>query len=245
MEYLCETTSVEGFVQLLACNLLPHGYWFYVTGQIPDGKDPGRVDEKLTRKYHADLRPSERVRRKRLGMANVRYVRHGRFFALLATHGRHRFYQEESDSIRDIRRVPLRFAGYSISYRRGGRRRDGGRDPGWHAHVEIEPRRFLALEAYFAEMAVRWSTRRLGLAFYGFPFEPYAPVRRQMLRLLRHVNGRRKRAGLPLLPHDVLPLRRRVVKPFSTEPATTKRGRHPGQGKGRAAESTIDCDPRA
>ena len=36
MEHRYETTSPEGFVQLLACNLLPHGYWFYVTGRIPD-----------------------------------------------------------------------------------------------------------------------------------------------------------------------------------------------------------------
>lgn len=214
MECLYETTSIEGFVQLIACNLLPHGYWFYVAGRIPDGKDPHQIDGKLIQKYGAALAPSARARRKQLGMANVRYVRHGPFFALLATHGRHRFHEEEAGAIRDIRGVPLRFAGYSISYRRGGRRRDGGRDLGWHSHVQIERRRFLELEGYFTEMATRRSATRLGLELYGLPFEPYAPVRRQMLRLLKRVNGRRKRAGLPMLPVEVLPLRRRIVRPF-------------------------------
>ncbi len=225
MECLCETTSVEGLVQIVACNLLPHGYWFYVTGRVPDGKDPRRVDEKLTNKYGANLGRAARAKRKRQGLANVRYVRHGRFFVLLATPGRHPFFEEETRTIRDIRRVPLKFAGYWISYRRGQRQRNGGLDAKWHAHVRIAPRRFEELRAYFAEMALRWSVKRLGLEFYRLPFEPYAPVRRQMLRLLREVNVRRKRAALPLVPHETLPLRRRVVRPFDTEtPSRRQRG---------------------
>jgi len=50
--------------------------------------------------------------------------------------------------------------------------------------------------------------------FYQFPFEPYAPIRRQLLKLLRKVNRVRKRAGYTLLPPEILPMRRRVVKPF-------------------------------
>ena len=103
MEYLCETTSSEGFVQLLACNFLPHGYWFYVSGWIPEGKDPGRVDAKLIDKYGVDVGRTARVRRKRLGQANLRYLRHGRFFVLIATHGTHRFFEDEAASMRDIR----------------------------------------------------------------------------------------------------------------------------------------------
>ena len=55
MSHLCETTSVEGLVQLLACNFLPHGYWFYVTGVVPPAKDPRTVDTKLVEKYRIDL----------------------------------------------------------------------------------------------------------------------------------------------------------------------------------------------
>jgi len=229
MECLCETCSVEGFVQLVACNLLPHGYWFYVTGIVPEGKDVRRVDAKLIRKYGAALGKAARSRRKRLGLANVRYLRHDRFFVLLATYGRHRFHLEDARSIRDVRRVPLKFAGYSISYRRGGRRRDGGRDRGWHSHVEIDRRRFAELRAFLVEMAARWSTERLALEFYRLPFEPYAPVRRQMLLLLKAVNAQRKRAGLSPLPHTVLPMRRRVVSPFEKRSASVSSGRAEGQ----------------
>jgi hypothetical protein len=214
MEYLCETTSVEGLVQLLACNLLPHGYWFYVSGWIPEGKDPRRVDAKLIDKYGVDLGRTARARRKRLGQANLRYLRHGRFFVLIATHGEHLFFADEAASIRDIRHVPLRFAGYSISYRRGNRTRDGGPDERWHAHVEINRQRYKELQAWFLEIAVHRSAARLAAEFYHVPFEPYAPVRRQMLNLLRLVNAVRKRAGYEVLPYAVLPLRRRIVRPF-------------------------------
>jgi hypothetical protein len=57
------------------------------------------------------------------------------------------------------------------------------------------------------------------MAFYDFPFEPYAPVRRQLLVLLREVNAVRRQAGFQVLPIDVLPLRRRIVKPFGDDGA--------------------------
>ena len=119
MDCQWETSSVEGFVQLLACNLLPHGYWFYVTGRVPADKDPAAVDVKLIGKYGIDRSRAARARRKRAGYANLRYLRHDRFFILLATHGQGAFFEQERASIRDIRKVPLQFAGYSISYRRG------------------------------------------------------------------------------------------------------------------------------
>ena len=91
MGYLCETTSIEGFVQLLACNYLPHGYWFYVTGHVPEGKNPQEVDAKLIGKYGIDLPRATKSRRKRLGNANMQYLRHGRVFVLLATQGKQGF----------------------------------------------------------------------------------------------------------------------------------------------------------
>ena len=70
--------------------------------------------------------------------------------------------------------------------------------------------------------------------FYQFPFEPYAPIRRQLLKLLRKVNRVRKRAGYTLLPPEVLPMRRRVVKPFKT-------AREPAE---ESCEWEGDCRPR-
>lgn len=217
MEYVCETTSLDGLVQLLACNFLPHGYWFYVTGWIPLGKDPQRIDAKLLKKYGIDIGRTERSRRKRAGYANLRYLRHDRFFVLLATHGKHQFFEEEAALIRDIRHRPLKVSGYSISFRRGGQTADGKPDAHWHSHVEIDRQWYKRYKAWFHDMAVRESTERLALEFYRFPFEPYAPIRRQMLLLLRLVNSVRKRAGLEQLPYAILPLRRRIVRPFEPE----------------------------
>lgn len=222
MEYLCETTSDEGFVQLLACNYLPHGYWFYVTGWIPEEKDPKQVDAKLIDKYAIDISRATRSRRKQLGYANLQYLRSGRFFMLSATHGKHRFFDEEAACIRDIRRVPLKFAGYSISYRRGGRTTSGAVDPRWHSHVEIDRQWYVRYQAFFREAALRQSTQWLVLRFFHFPFEPYAPVRRQLIKLLRTVNTVRHQAGREAIPYTVLPLRRRIVRPFGLAPRWTQ-----------------------
>ena len=89
MKYRCEVTSVEGLVQLLACNYLPHGYWFYVPGFMPAKKDARSVDTKLLEKYEVGISRPARSRRKQLGYANIHYVRHGRWLKKMATHSRH------------------------------------------------------------------------------------------------------------------------------------------------------------
>jgi len=217
MPYRAEATSVEGFVQQIACCYLRHGYWFYVTGHVPAGKDLRAIDRKLIAKYGIGVSESTRARRKRLGQANLQYLRHGRLFVILATKGQHDFFTVESKSIHDIRRVPLQYAGYSISYRRGGRTRAGERDPRWHAHVEIERRRYLELKAWFLDRATHRSGDNLALAFYEVPFEPYAPVRRQLLNIWRAVNRSRRKAGFGPVPVEVLPFKRRIVRPFGTD----------------------------
>lgn len=220
MKYRAEVTTVEGFIQQIACSYLRHGYWFYVTGQVRPGKDPRSIDAKLVGKYGIYVSESTRLRRKRAGLANLQYLRHDRLFVILATRGKHRFFEEEANLIRDIRRIPLRYAGYAISYRRGGRKRDGTPDDGWHAHVEIDRRQYLGLRDHFAEIAVRRSVEQLALAFYNLEIEPYAPVRRQLLRLHRMVNGLRKRAGLNRVPVEVIPMKRRIVRPFEPRNVT-------------------------
>jgi len=214
MQYRSEATSVAGFVQQIACCYLRHGYWWYVAGYIPDGKDPVAVDRKLIEKYGIAVSESTRARRKQLGQANLQYLRHERFFVMLATKGRHIFFAEENPCIRDIRSCPLKFGGYSISYRRGGRTRIGRPDANWHAHVEVERQCYLKLKAHLVDLALRRSVEQLALVFYELPYEPYAPVRRQWLNALRAVNRVRRQAGMREVPWEVLPLRRRVVKPF-------------------------------
>jgi hypothetical protein len=221
MQYRVEATSVEGFVQQIACCYLRHGYWFYVTGIVPGNKEPRMVDEKLIRKYGIAVSESTRLRRKRAGHANLQLLRHGRFFVLMATKGCHQFFEAEAGNIRDIRVAPLRYCGYAISYRRGGRTRAGEPDPSWHAHVAIKREAYLDLRAKFLELAQDRRADALALAFYELPFERYAPVRRQLLLLLRRVNEVRKRAGLTPVSKDVLSLRRRVVRPFDWPSFTT------------------------
>lgn len=214
MQYRAVATSVDGFVQQIACCYLRHGYYFYVLGRVPPGKSPKAIDEKLITKYRINVSESTRARRKRAGQANLQYIRHESTFVILATKGEHRFFEDEANLIRDIRRVPLRYAGYSISYKPGGRTKDGRQDDKWHSHVEMDRNQFLELRAWFTERALRESPEKLALAFYQLPVAPYAPVRRQLLLLLRAVNRARKVAGKKLIPTEILPLRRRVVKPF-------------------------------
>lgn len=214
LQYRAVTTSVEGFVQQIACCYLRHGYWFYVKGRVPDGKHPENIDEKLIDKYRINVSESTRARRKKAGCSNLQYIRHESTFVILATKGEHRFFEEEANLIRDIRRVPIRYAGYSISYKPGGRNKDGSNDERWHSHVEMDRDQYLDLRAWFSERALRDSPDKLAKAFYELPIAPYAPVRRQMLMMLREVNRVRKVAGRKQLSHEILPLRRRVIRPF-------------------------------
>ena len=208
-----EATSLEGFVQQLAVGFVCRGYWFYVTGWIPESKDPLAVDEKLTKLYGVGLTKSSRMRRKLAGRANVQYLRLGRFFVIIATHGLHPFFENEGDAVRDIRRVPLTHGGYSISHR-------GGR-----VCVRIDEETFRNVKALFVGSALRMDARKLAERFTALPFEPYAPIRRQLLILWRAVNRARSAAGLEPVPKRCLRFKRRIVLPFETEESVGGPGR--------------------
>ncbi|QDT52789.1 hypothetical protein Pan44_08010 [Caulifigura coniformis] len=220
MDYRCEATSLEGFVQQLASNILPHGYWFWVGGYVPDGKDPRAIDAKLIEKYGVDLSRQQRARRKLVGHANVHYLRYGRHWVLLATKGEHPFFAEEADNIRDARKSPIAIEGYSLSVKQGGflRKDDADGEPvadgKRRVRVQIARERFKDLRADLLSVACRRSAEELSKLLYSVPFEPYAPVRRQMLNILRLVNEQRGEAGLSKLPTTVLRYKRQIVKPF-------------------------------
>jgi hypothetical protein len=205
--YRHEARSLPGFIQQLAVAYVTHGYFFYTSGLVPEGKLPNAVDAKLIRKYGADLSRWARARRKRAGLSNVHYLRHGRFFVLLATKGEHRFFSEEGERVRDIRRDSLSFAGYSIGWKLGSDRKG-------HPSVRIHPKRYLELRDHFLELATRRSAENLALELGRIPFEPYAPVRSQLLSILRKVNLKRRESGFEPVPASALRLRRGVVFPF-------------------------------
>lgn len=213
--YRAVTTSVEGFVQQIACCYLRHGYWFFVQGRIPNGKCAEMIDQKLITKYGIAISESTRSRRKKAGIANLQYIRHESTFVVLSTKGKHRFFEEEANLIRDIRRVPIRYSGYSISYRPGGRKKDGSRDDKWHAHVRIDKPNYLQLQNELVVTALSQSNRSLERRFSRFSKSAYAPVRRQMFALLGIVNRKRVAVEKTPIHLDVIPLKRKIVRPFS------------------------------
>jgi hypothetical protein len=220
MEYRSEATSETGFVQQLVSCYLPHGYWFYVSGWVPFGKDPKAVDAKLIEKYGIDISRSSRARRKAAGLANVHYLRFQRQFVLLATHGKHPFFVEEEKNIRDVRNAPIQFAGYSIGVKPGGYLRKTGtdaaptKDTKNRVHVQIAQKTYRELKDFFLEAARRRAAAFLVAEFRRLPFEPYAPVRQQLLNILRLVNEIRHRAGRMRIDAKTLRYRRRIVRPF-------------------------------
>ncbi|MEM9409961.1 MAG: hypothetical protein AAGA30_02540 [Planctomycetota bacterium] len=221
MAYRCEATSLKGFIQQIACAYLRHGYHWFVQGRIKPEKDPNKVDEKLINKYEIGISESTRWRRKKLGKANMQYIRYGTDFVLMATKGRHKFYDLERNSIRWAGNNSMKFHGYSVSYRRGGRTRSGEIDARSHAHVQIEREYYKALKAMFVGLACSRSDVQLARMFYELPFEPYAPVRRQISSIWREVNRVRKSKRLQSLPREVLKLNSRSVRVF--EPMTVQR----------------------
>lgn len=96
--------SADGFVRQLAGNILRHGYRFYVAGEIKPTTDVSRFDEVIQEKFSYNMSRSERWRRKnacgpdgdKLGLANVHYLRFKRFYVLIATEGKHPFFDAHS-----------------------------------------------------------------------------------------------------------------------------------------------------
>lgn len=208
MQYRCVATSLVGFIQQLAVCYVGRGYWHYVTGRVPAGKDPGSIDRKLIQKYGVAVNKWTRSRRKRRRLiaglpprASLQYIRHRDFFVLLASDGEHKFFAEEA-GIRDARVVPIKYAGYSVG-RRGER-----------VHVRIAEETYRDLRAYFLDLAVHRSVENLVAEFYGVPFEPYGPVKTQLFSILGEVNDLRRRAGFKRVPKSAVWLKRRYVRPF-------------------------------
>ncbi len=216
MQYRCVTTSVEGFVQQLAVAYITHGYWFYVTGEIPEEKDPAAIDSKLIERYGIAISKWARCRRKKQGLANMQYLRHERFFVLLATKGRHDFFERERASFRDVRRAPIKFAGYSIGCRMG-------RDGRWQSSVRIDAIPFAELVAQFSDVALRKSNQVLADSTRGLRYARYAPVTRQIITLIRRTNRIRRTSGRSEISYDDVRQRRTSISPFDDAHALARK----------------------
>ena len=137
------------------------------------------------------------------------------------------------------------FEGYAISYRKGhyirksvtekaihqseresGKRPSRGtRDTKWHARVEVERRTFKMLRAYFLNRAAHCSVETLTQELQKIPYEPYAPIRQQLLSLVRDINKCRRASGASgEVSYSCLRLKRLQVHPFgeNNEPGNSK-----------------------
>jgi len=209
--YRYEAATVAGFVQQLAVSHLSNGYHFYVPGRIPEHKDPLAVDRKLLERYDIAVSKWTRYRRKKLGHASVQYLRFERFFLLLATEGQHRLFEDEAKVIRNAARgQPIHFAGYSIGFY-------GGR-----ASVRLSLDTYRNIRGELLRLSTRIDTGAIEHQIRHMPYEPYAPVRRQMFTIVRAVNKKRKTAGLALVDWRCVRSERRVVQ--ALRPSTLGQG---------------------
>jgi len=112
---------------------------------------------------------------------------------------------------------------YSLSVKHGGflKKCDGEDEPvadgKMRERVQIARERFNELLNYFIEQACHRSVDSLAKELYCLPFEPYAPVRRQQLELLRVINQERQAAGYEKVPPSVLRYKRRIVSPYELD----------------------------
>ena len=195
--YRYEARSVEGFVQQLAVGYLARGYVFYVAGHVAAEKDAALIDEKLLTKYRIRMSKWTRSRARKTGWAAVQYLRFQRFFLLLATTGQHRIFEDEL--VRDVRKSPIRFAGYSIGIRSG------------RVCVRIDSIEYRVLKRELLELSRRASAAGVAAVFERIPFEPWRPVRSQLLSLLRAVNRERAARRVDEVSRECVRWRRRIV----------------------------------
>ncbi len=175
-----------------------------------------------------------RYSRKKRGIINVAYLRYERNWIMLATRGRHDVTGEYRDwrklegrNVRNCRAgQPIQIFGYSISYVPGGyvlnrekqdRTGKAERDYEYRVRVQISREAMRNLKARLVGNARKRSPEWLAEQFWNVPFEPYAPIRKQLLELLRQVNRERKSVGLSKIPSDVIRYQQRKVKVFEAE----------------------------
>ena len=130
-----------------------------------------------------------------------------------ASHGTHEFFEREKAVLRDVRREPIAFAGYSIGYSRGT-------DDRFHVSVRIHRNEYRWLKQFMVQFARNATREEVEEEFSRLRFEPYAPVVRQLFSVLRAVNRARAELGLEPVPAECVRTRRRVVPAFREYNAT-------------------------
>ena len=177
-----EVKTVDAVVQQLVTNYLRNGYVFYVSGFVPNGKDPLLVDKKLSALYETDLSKDARYYRKSIGRSTLHYIRHGQVFWLLARKGEHEFFEREKN-IKDARYSPIIVEKYSVTVNKGGK-----------VTAKLSRSAYKSLKEKLELMATRQSREKIEKYIFYFPVQPYAGVRLQLKKILKSVNQFRKAA---------------------------------------------------
>lgn len=232
-EYRYLATSRTGFIQQVVSCYLRHGYYFFVQGRVAEGKDAEVLDRKLLVRYGIAKNKKQRYRRKQQGLANVQYIRFERDWLMLATRGKHDWFHQEWANIRDCRRQAIRVLDYSLSVVQGEyvsnrlKAIPNGppeRDAKQRVRVQISQAAYRELQASLLENARRRRTEWFARHLWNIAYEPYAPIRRQLLELIRQVNKTRSAAGLPRISPKVIRYQQRKVKPFGDRDKRQARG---------------------
>lgn len=150
-----------------------------MTGIIPPDKDPELIDVKLILKYQTHVDKSKSHKRMKAGLARVKYLRCGRLFVLLATHGKSPIFQKET--LKDARYYPISLRGYSISINPQTKR----------VTTRLHRNLMRRLEKRMLERA-RWGEGPWKRFFWRFPYRPYAGVRTCVFSLLKTLNVARR-----------------------------------------------------
>lgn len=183
--------SPRHLVQLLGCNVIRWGYRFYSTGWIPEEKDPLLVDAKLLLTYACYLPKHTVSRRRKAGIASVKYFRCGQLFVLIATEGRSPFFQREA--FKDLKSSRLHIAGYAL-----GMTQDG------NVYVRLHKEAKRRLKKQFLERA-SWSIDFWRRTLRNFPFSGWRGVHDDLFQLFKELNYARKLLRLqPLIWNDCI-----------------------------------------
>ena len=146
------------------------------------------------------------------GTAGIHYLRHNRFFLLIATHGKHILFTDHATTIRDIRRQALHIGGYDVRYTYSEREKR------WKVFVRLDRETYGNLRADMLALAIRTSHRSpdtLEQEFRQLRWQPYEPVRQQLAAVLKAVNRRRRYAGYAPVSPSAIPTMRRITTVFS------------------------------
>jgi len=191
-DYQYEARNVAGFVSQIV-RYVASGYFFYVRVVVPEGKDPNVIDAKLMKLYGVGGKRWRRERRNLKQTAGVHYLRCNRCAVLMLTKGKHEaFYRDHGENVRDIRREALKVFGYSIRYGFSEVKKD------WKVSVRLDQETYRKVREHMLAISVWDSYRepsRLEREFRRLPYQPYEPVFKQLLSVLRAVNRQRRRRG--------------------------------------------------